>query len=74
MRNPNLDYKAGLIDLYLVTLEINDSVRFLGECAEPMVRYLKTLPQEEGVKLVARPSQSVMRFTENDVVGIGEAQ
>lgn len=73
MRNPNLDYQHGLIDLWLVTLENEEGgVRFIGECTESVANYLKTLDQPVGITLVARPSQSVMRFIGNDVAGIGE--
>lgn len=67
MRNPNLDYKAGLTDLWSV---FGDDEQHLGECDAKLKEYLEVVRDE----LSFKPSRSVMRFTENDVVGIGETQ
>lgn len=67
MRNPNLDYKAGLTDLWSV---FGDGEQHLGECDAKLKEYLEVVRDE----LSFKPSRSVMRFTENDVVGIGETQ
>jgi hypothetical protein len=67
MRNPNLDYKTGLIDLWYV--ETDAGAITIGECDNNLKKYLESRQDE----LTFRPSRSVMRFTGNDVVGIGDS-
>lgn len=67
MRNPNLNYKSGLTDLWVV---LTDDKQVIGECDAKVKEYLESL--YDG--LTFKPTRSVMSFHENDVVGIGEPQ
>lgn len=74
MRNPNLDYQHGLIDLWSVTAvhKASDGSEIrvvLGECTGPL---RSAFTDDVFVAFEFKPSQSVMRFTGNDVAGIGE--
>ena len=66
MRNPNLDYKTGLIDLWWV--ELDAGAITIGECDRNLKEYLESRRDE----LTFRPSRSVMCFTGNNIVGIGD--
>lgn len=71
MRNPNLDYKAGLTDLWSIYILEEDQKTYIGEGDRALVDFLT----EHTPHVVrAEPSRSVMRFSDNDVVGIGEPQ
>ncbi len=75
MKNPDLDYKAGLTELWSVTQITTDEVggelfQFLGECTEKVINLL--LIRSENVRFEIKPSRSVMTFTGQDVAGIGE--
>lgn len=74
MRNPLLDYQSGLIDLWSVTAVHKTSngteIRaVLGECTGPL---REAFADDDIVTYEFKPSQSVMRFRGNDVIGIGE--
>lgn len=69
MRNPNLDYKTGLVDLYDVSINADGEEMSLGKCTKTIAEMLT----DRYVDLEIKPAHSYMRFTGNDVVGIGEA-
>lgn len=69
MRNPNLDYKSGMTDLYSVYILEEDQRTYIGEGNRSLVDFIS---EKLSDLIKIEPSRSVIGFSGQDVVGIGE--